>query len=343
VSENDAAGLSKRRLPPYTVRMGNKLGRYIEIDRRIRNGEKPTVKELAVVLEESERNVKRDIEAMRSELGAPIVTDHKAKGYVYSDAFYMLPTLSIGFNADELFAFAIAERTLERYRGTPLHEQLQKAFARLREFIPADQVTVNPAWLNADVTIATEAARAVDMDSWERALEALRKRTAIRFTYKSPGKNAKTMSLETYHCLFFRGDWYLIGNDRAASQIKNFALSRMKDIKELDESYRIPDDFKLGNYLDSQMGLFLNDGEYRQVCVRFDADAAPYAAERLWHATQTLKDLPDGGVELRFTTNQLRQTGSWIMSWGSSAEVLEPPELREIVAEHVKGMAERYR
>jgi predicted DNA-binding transcriptional regulator YafY len=335
-------GLSKLRLPPYTIRMSDKLGRYIEIDRRIRNGEKPTVKELSSLLSESERNVKRDIEAMRSELGAPIATDHKAKGYVYTDAFYMLPTLKIGFNADELFAFAIAERTLERYRGTPLHDQLQKAFARLREFIPEDQVTVNPAWLNADVTIAVEATRAVDMVAWERALEALRTRMAIRFSYKAPGKNAKTMSLETYHCLYFRGDWYLIGNDRAAAQVKNFALSRMKDLKELAEGYHIPDDFKLDDYVDAQMGLFLNDGEYRDVTIRFEADAAVYATERVWHATQTLKDLPDGRVELRFRTNQLRQTGAWIMSWGKSAEVLEPVELREIVADHVKGMGKMY-
>jgi predicted DNA-binding transcriptional regulator YafY len=32
----------------------------------------------------------------------------------------------------------------------------------------------------------------------------------------------------------------------------------------------------------------------------------------------------------------------WIMSWGDSVEVLEPPELREVVATAVRRLAERY-
>ncbi len=42
-------------------------------------------------------------------------------------------------------------------------------------------------------------------------------------------------------------------------------------------------------------------------------------------------DLPDGAVELRFTTNQLDAVRFWSQSWGAGVVVLEPKELREMV------------
>jgi predicted DNA-binding transcriptional regulator YafY len=38
-----------------------------------------------------------------------------------------------------------------------------------------------------------------------------------------------------------------------------------------------------------------------------------------------------------------KEVAWWAMSWGSEAEVLEPPELREYVANEVRKMAGLYR
>jgi len=70
--------------------------------------------------------------------------------------------------------------------------------------------------------------------------------------------------------------------------------------------------------------------EYR-VRILFNRAAAPYAKERQWHPTQQIKDRADGSAILSFTTNHLFEVKRWVLSWGSDAVVLDPPELVEQV------------
>jgi predicted DNA-binding transcriptional regulator YafY len=50
-----------------------------------------------------------------------------------------------------------------------------------------------------------------------------------------------------------------------------------------------------------------------------------------------VRDLPDGGVELRMKLSSLMEVERWVLNWGGNAVVVKPPEL----AEAVKAAAER--
>ena len=65
--------------------------------------------------------------------------------------------------------------------------------------------------------------------------------------------------------------------------------------------------------------------------IRFQPRAADYIREKKWHASQTLRDLPGGGVELRMTLSSLAEVQRWILSWGGEAQVVQPRELVESV------------
>ena len=67
------------------------------------------------------------------------------------------------------------------------------------------------------------------------------------------------------------------------------------------------------------------------VILRFRADQAPYVRERMWHPSQTLKDLPDGGVQLEFRAGGPFEIRRWILGWGDAVEVISPDELRREV------------
>ena len=61
--------------------------------------------------------------------------------------------------------------------------------------------------------------------------------------------------------------------------------------------------------------------------IRFDTYAADYIREKRWHPSQTLRELKDGGVELRLKLSSLGEIQRWILGWGGSAVVIAPPEL----------------
>jgi proteasome accessory factor B len=64
--------------------------------------------------------------------------------------------------------------------------------------------------------------------------------------------------------------------------------------------------------------------------------------ESVWHRSQELVELPEGGVELTVTVAGIVEIRPWVLSWGESVEVLEPPELRDSVARSVAAAAARY-
>ena len=69
---------------------------------------------------------------------------------------------------------------------------------------------------------------------------------------------------------------------------------------------------------------------------------APYIRESLWHGSQQLTALPDGGLLYEVCVSYPKEVAWWAMSWGSEAEVLEPPELRAYMAEEVRKMGTLY-
>ena len=65
--------------------------------------------------------------------------------------------------------------------------------------------------------------------------------------------------------------------------------------------------------------------------LRFDRRVADYIREKKWHESQELKNLADGGVELRMKLSGLPEVERWVLGWAGSAKVLAPKELIEAV------------
>jgi predicted DNA-binding transcriptional regulator YafY len=68
--------------------------------------------------------------------------------------------------------------------------------------------------------------------------------------------------------------------------------------------------------------------------------AARLAQERRWHPTQEVKILDGKGnkVEVSFEVGRLEEVLRWVLSFGSHAKVLAPPELIQMVRREVREM-----
>lgn len=324
----------------YNVNMSTLIQRFIKMDSIFRSCKNNTMAELMQHFNLSRRQLFRDINEMKEAYRAPIVYSRKT-GYHYSDAMWFLPAMTL--SGQDIFTLGLATHLLEKYKNTPLYSHLQEIFEKLTQYIDKDNYTLTPSWLSSDITIATEPPRKLDPAKWEMVVHCLQNRKVVQFKYKTPFSKVSTRKLQVWHLMQWAGDWYIIANDCTDEKIKIFALSRVEAIKELADTYSIPDNFSIRDYIDPEMGLYINDGPRRTVRVLFDPTSAPYAAERQWHSSQKLMNLKDGSLELEFTTNQLTQTCSWLLAWGKSVQVLEPKELVEKMKEHAIEMARMYR
>jgi predicted DNA-binding transcriptional regulator YafY len=129
--------------------------------------------------------------------------------------------------------------------------------------------------------------------------------------------------------------------DKGARDLRVFRVNRIKQVEFTGLSGAIVDDYSSARHFQDTFSTFVGEGA-TAVKVRFTKRIAPYIRESLWHGSQRLTPLPDGALLYEVRVSYPKEVAWWAMSWGSEAEVLEPPELRAYVAEEVSKMAGLY-
>jgi predicted DNA-binding transcriptional regulator YafY len=109
-----------------------------------------------------------------------------------------------------------------------------------------------------------------------------------------------------------------------------------------DERFTIPDDFDVDDYVQGQFGLWRHDGVPHEIVIDVDARASEVVRTRRIHPSQQIEALPDGGVRLRVWLGDLSEVATWVLGFGSLAEVVAPPELRERVQAELARALARY-
>ncbi|MCU0848444.1 MAG: transcriptional regulator [Spirochaetes bacterium] len=316
------------------------LSRIQFIDARIRDGKYPNSRKLAEEYEVSERTIHRDIDYMRDMLGCPIEYNKNKRGYYYAEPFFSLPSVQI--TEKELFAFCVAEKALEEYRATPLYDTLAKVYKKLTENL-TDEITANFSWLNPDISFIQQSTTIITPSIWETISTALYTHSVLDASHRKAGATKSTKRLiEPYHMAIYEGEWYLIGYCRLKKETLIFAISRFESVKRLNETFVKPETFNINEYLGSHFGITRENENY-QVKVKFNSTAAPYILERNWSCDQTIDKNKDGSIILTFKSNSIKEVKRWVLSWGSTVEVISPNELVLDIYNELKLMIENYK
>lgn len=160
---------------------------------------------------------------------------------------------------------------------------------------------------------------------------AVTERRKVDFTYRDHNR-----PVEPYGLAHRRGHWYLVG--AAPEGQRMYRVDRIEKLIVRDEphSFTKPRGFDMKASLDSQPWEAGPDPEVT-VKVRFDADVAWWAARSLGH------DEPIGELETEVAVVNREAFIGWILSFGTGAEVLSPPEMRSAIASRATAVLEAVR
>ena len=134
---------------------------------------------------------------------------------------------------------------------------------------------------------------------------------------------------------------YVFAHDSVSKEVRPFRLDRIGRAHLLGEIFTVPDDFDIDALVAGSWGIWQGTGQ-DEVVLRFDAEAAPRVRATLWHPSARYTDQGNGAVELRLRVASEVEMRPWVLGWGAMVEVLEPPSLREHVAESMRRGAEMY-
>ena len=300
------------------------LERMLRIHQALQSGQYPNANSLAGELEVSSKSVHRDLEFMRDRLGLPLEFDHDHNGYYYTQEVSGFPTLQI--SEGELFALLVAEKALQQYRGTTFEKPLISAFKKMAASLP-DTVSLNLADWEQTISFRTSAVPVVNLENFDALARAVARRRQLKLTYRKPGRRETELRLvDPYHLANINGEWFLFAWCHLRKDLRTFVPARIQAVAETGKTFARPQKFSLQKRLRDSFGVHAGEGRF-DVVIRIDEWAADYIREKKWHDSQVLKEMPEGGVELRLTLSSLMEIERWILGWGGHAVVLQPPEL----------------
>lgn len=316
------------------------LERMIRIHTEIAAGKHPNTFSIAREFEVSSKTIQRDIDFMRDRMSLPIEYDSKKYGYYYTEPVDAFPSLQI--TEGELFALLVAEKALQQYRGTPFEKRLLTALKKLEGSLP-ETVSLNLTEWTQSISFRTTAEPRSDPGIIEVLAGAAASGRQLRIGYRKPGgKEPEERVVNPYHVGNVNGDWYLFAFDQLRKDIRTFSALRVTGVMPTGEKFQRPAKFALEKHLKDSFGVHSRSGDF-SVAIQFDASIADYIREKRWHISQTLEELPEGGVELKMKLGSLVEIERWILGWGSGAKVISPPELVERVRKSAKGIVARYK
>ncbi len=80
----------------------------------------------------------------------------------------------------------------------------------------------------------------------------------------------------------------------------------------------------------------------QKVRIRFTSFYAQSIREQYWHSTQRFVEQADGSVVLEMELAEFSLVSRWVLGFGRYAEVLQPPELRDMVLEELQMTSGHY-
>jgi predicted DNA-binding transcriptional regulator YafY len=296
------------------------------------------VADLATLIGVAKRTIYRDLEALDRDAGLP-VWQHLNRYGLADDAF--LPPLALTLH--EAMTLFLAARILAKTNDE--HDtELIGAFVKLAQVLPP----VLGQHIHDTVDVISTAPAAPAFTRVLRVLtEAWAKRRVVAIEYDSgvydldrPPRQTRVhpYAIEPSaltHAL------YLIGLDEERRAQRTFKVERIRSASLTPETFEPVTGPSPARRLVEAWDI-IADQPVQSVTVRFSPDVARRVAETRWHASQSLAPQADGSLLWHGRVAGLHEILVWILGWGPEAEVIEPGELREMIADQLGRAARQY-
>ncbi|MCC7365803.1 MAG: WYL domain-containing protein [Dehalococcoidia bacterium] len=313
--------------------------RLVEIERRLRaNPAGLSVRQLAEDLGYSPRTIQRDLNALESELGVPLVEGNSRRWRLLPGS---TPIGAVRFTLFEARALYIATRILLRHADHRDDDGIG-AMEKLADAMPPP--------LSAQIRSSAKALRSRpersgQMDVLRTLTSAWAGSLVVAIQYRS--QSARELRATDLHPYLLEPSTngqglYIIGYSTEHDQVRTFKVDRIASAELTGDAF-VPDGLdEITDKLSRSWDVVFGDDEHH-VVVEFTSEAAGRVAESAWHPSQRITWADDGCIRLELRIPSFLDFVPWVRSWGPAARVVSPPELVDLIASSLREAAAQYR
>lgn len=307
-----------------------------------------TIYELAKELDVTPRSLRRYLVEVKRELEIVSSTTRPGGPRVWKLSPSEAPR-RVEVRRTQAYALLAARRLFEPMRGSTLFEEIDLAAQRLLGVARRPgrgpnagvaDARLEERFLYVPFAPKDYASRTEELDDLFQAVADLR---PLRCRYRR-GKDGREerVVIHPYALVLYKDAIYCVGLHVAKGEIRTFLLDRMRDTEcAVTERFELPPDFSIDDYFQGQFGIW-RGGEPRRVVIDFDERVTEFVRTRKVHPSQKITALPGGGVRLAMEIGDMTELATWVLGFGETARVVEPPDLVERVRKELAGALALY-
>ncbi len=179
---------------------------------------------------------------------------------------------------------------------------------------------------------------------------AISRHKTVTFEYHTMERDeVNSRRVDPYHLVFRGGQFYLIGHSHERDAVRVFRLSRIQGkvgyATKSEHDFTPPEEFERRDYADLadwQLGQQAGTAKIffrERIAWLIERDFGRHGEVR----PTTPEDGVSGeGIVLETTYASERELLAWVLRWRQNAEVLSPPELREVAGERIALLRDRH-
>lgn len=296
--------------------------------------------ELMAALDISIATLKRDIAKLRDQLHIPVEYDRQLGGYRLIPGHERRELPGLWLSSEELVALATLQHLLANVAPGLLAQKLQPLQARLSGLMR--DIDMDSPTLARRIRVVHAGQRLLPPAAFESAAAATlgRKRLLIRHMNRSTGVTTER-ELSPQQLVHYRDNWYLDAWCHLREGLRSFAVDALEQCQVLDQAAMEVDPDVLQSATQKSYGIF-SGAPVARARLRFEAERARWVSRENWHPDQHGQWEPDGRYVLEIPYSDDRELLGDILRHGAACEVLDPPSLRERVAQMLEQARQRY-
>jgi predicted DNA-binding transcriptional regulator YafY len=223
--------------------------RQWKILKTIEKGRFTSSAKLAAEYGVTERTIRRDVEALQ-EAGFPLYDDRADGKKVWRLVEGYQQKLAQGFTLSELAALYFSRNMLSFLGGAPFGQDLESAFAKIREALPAKSL---PFLSRIQELFVARPDPWKDYSEKQDVIAALidailHQRQARIAYYSFNSRRTKSYGIDPYRLVYYRGGLYLYARAHEYDEVRTFAVERVQQVEVHEVGFEIPADFSPSEY-----------------------------------------------------------------------------------------------
>ena len=319
--------------------MASQIARIFFIDQKIRTSGWVTVKDIMNEGDVAEATAKRDIEALRDRLNAPLYYDHKLRGYTYNKEFKFLD-----FAGEQLFLFYVLARGIVKNQNyLPLTAEYARSIIidNISEILPDNysQICDNFIYENSEY-------EEINFSVLGTIILGMMNKKCCQLDYLTKSVNLNNRTIEPLRVICYGTKWYLAAYCHTRKEIRIFSFSRIQKLEIIDIenfSNRLTAD-EIATFLNLSFGI-AKTSMVQIAKIRFYEPSSFFLKKQIWHREQKIIESTKDGqhiLEMQIPYSKPEELTGRVLKYGATAEILEPKQLRNYWIREIEKMWERF-